>query len=102
WNGTRTVALVMAGEFYNREALSKDGAHEAKSDEQMALDLYERLGDDFASQLNGAFIIAIWDKTRDRLLIANDRLGLYPLFYTCRSGRLIFAPEMKGILCDEA
>ncbi len=68
----------------------------------MALDLYERLGDDFASQLNGAFIIAIWDKTRDRLLIANDRLGLYPLFYTCRSGRLIFAPEMKGILCDEA
>jgi asparagine synthase (glutamine-hydrolysing) len=102
WNATRTVALVMAGEFYNGEALSKDGAHEAKSDEQMALALYEKLGDDFASQLNGAFIIAIWDKTRDRLLITNDRLGLYPLFYTCRGGRLVFAPEMKGILCDEA
>jgi asparagine synthase (glutamine-hydrolysing) len=102
WNATRTVALVMAGEFYNREALSKDGAHEAKSDEQMALDLYEKLGDDFASQLNGAFIIAIWDKARDRLLIANDRLGLYPLFYACRGGRLVFAPEMKGILCDRA
>jgi len=102
WSGTRTVALVMAGEFYNREALSKDGANEVKSDEQMALDLYEKLGDDFASQLNGAFIIAIWDKTRDRLLIANDRFGLYPLFYTCCGGRLVFAPEMKGILCDAA
>ncbi|UCC65209.1 MAG: hypothetical protein JSV36_09310 [Anaerolineae bacterium] len=100
WNTTHTVALVMAGEFYNREALSKDGAHEAKSDGQMALVLYERLGDDFVSQLNGAFIIAIWDKARDRLLIANDRFGLYPLFYTCRAGRLVFAPEMKGILCD--
>jgi asparagine synthase (glutamine-hydrolysing) len=102
WNATRTVALVMAGEFYNREALSKDGAHEAKSDEQMALALYERLGGDFASQLNGAFVLAIWDKTRDCLLIANDRFGLYPLFYTCRGGYLIFAPEMKGILCDGA
>jgi asparagine synthase (glutamine-hydrolysing) len=100
WNATRTVALVMAGEFYTREALGKAGAHEARSDEQMALALYEKLGDDFASQLNGAFIIAIWDKTRDRLLIANDRLGLYPLFYTCCGGRLIFAPEIKGILCD--
>jgi asparagine synthase (glutamine-hydrolysing) len=102
WNATRTVALVMAGEFYNREPLSKDGAHEARSDEQMALALYEKLGDNFASQLNGAFIIAIWDKTRHRLLIVNDRFGLYPLFYTCRAGRLIFAPEMKAILCDEA
>jgi asparagine synthase (glutamine-hydrolysing) len=101
WNATHTVALVMAGEFHNWEALSKDGAREAKSDEQIALALYEKLGEDFASQLNGTFIIAIWDKTRDRLLIANDRFGLYPLFYTCRAGRLIFAPEMKAILCDE-
>jgi asparagine synthase (glutamine-hydrolysing) len=104
WNGTRTVALVMAGEFYDRKALSlsKGGAHEAKSDEQMALALYESLGNDFVSQLNGAFVIAIWDKTRDRVLIANDRFGLYPLFYACRGGRFIFAPEMKGILCDGA
>jgi asparagine synthase (glutamine-hydrolysing) len=99
WNSSHTVALVMAGEFYNKDALGKNG--HAESDEQVALTLYEKLGDDFVSQLNGAFIIAIWDETRNRLLIANDRFGLYPLFYTCRNGRLIFAPEMKGILCDD-
>jgi asparagine synthase (glutamine-hydrolysing) len=99
WNSTRTVALVMAGELYNRDVLGRNVVEE--SDEQIALALYERLGDDFVSQLNGVFIIAIWDETRNRLLIANDRFGLYPLFYTCRNGRLIFAPEIKGILCDD-
>jgi asparagine synthase (glutamine-hydrolysing) len=99
WNSTRTLALVMAGELYNRGTLNRNGA--ATSDEQLVLTLYERLGDDFVSQLNGAFVIAIWDATRHRLVIANDRFGLYPLFYTYRGGRLIFAPEMKGILCDD-
>jgi asparagine synthase (glutamine-hydrolysing) len=103
WNSARTVALVMAGEFYNRDALRKSviGECAQESDEQLALALYERVGDGFAGRLNGAFIVAIWDKERNRVLVANDRFGLYPLFYACRGGRLIFAPEMKGILCDE-
>ena len=100
WNSTRTVALVMAGEFYNRDALGE--SEPTESDERFALALYEKWGDPFVNRLNGAFIIAIWDKARRRLLIANDRFGLYPLFYTCHGGRLIFAPEMKGILCDQA
>jgi asparagine synthase (glutamine-hydrolysing) len=99
WNATGSVALVMAGEFYNKGVLDRNGT--AESDEQFALALYEKLGDDFVSQLNGVFIIAIWDERRNQLLIANDRFGLYPLFYTHRSHRLIFAPEMKGILCDD-
>ncbi len=99
WNSNRTIALVMTGEFYNVNRLDKNGIEE--SDEQVALSLYEKLGDEFVTRLNGAFVIAIWDKVRHQLLIANDRFGLYPLFYTCYAGRLIFAPEMKGILCDE-
>jgi asparagine synthase (glutamine-hydrolysing) len=101
WNSARTVALVMAGEFYNLDALGENKTAQF-SDEQAALALYEKQGDDFARQLKGAFIIAIWDETRKLILIANDRFGLYPLFYTCRADRLIFAPEMKGILCDES
>lgn len=100
WNAARTAALVMAGEFYNRETLV-DEKGTPGSDEQLALALYEKWGNDFANQLNGAFIIAIWDKERQRLVIANDRFGLYPLFYAHYAGRLIFAPEMKGILCDD-
>jgi asparagine synthase (glutamine-hydrolysing) len=99
WNESGTAALVMAGEFYNQDEL---GADLGAMDEQVALALYETLGDDFASRLKGAFIVAIWDKTRSRLVIANDRFGTYPLFYAHRAGRLVFAPEMKGVLCDDS
>ncbi len=100
WNSSGTVTLVMAGELYKRDVTEANST--SQSDEQFALALYENHGDEFASQLNGAFVIGIYDKRRNCVLIVNDRFGLYPLFYTCHSGRLIFAPEMKGILCDES
>jgi len=98
WNADRTIALTMAGEFYNRDAPGI--ADPTLADEHIALDLYQRAGDDFARQLNGAFVIAVWDVARRRVVIANDRFGLYPTYFTTRAGRLIFAPEVKGILCD--
>lgn len=98
WNADRTVALFMAGEIYDHKGLNSD--IQGLSDEQIALALYQHTGDDFARNLNGAFIIAIWDYSRNRVLIANDRFGLYSLFYSQHAGRLIFAPEMMGILCD--
>ncbi len=105
WNPDRTVALVMAGEFYEvdtpgKNDLSGAGVKEQIPDEQIALTLYERYGHDFVSRLNGAFIIAIWDKMRHQLLIVNDRFGRYPLYYAHYNGKLIFTPEMKAILCD--
>jgi len=100
WNATQNVALVMAGELYNRNSLKNDIPDEIKSDEQVALALYEKFGDDFITRLNGAFVIAILDRQRNQLLIVNDRFGLYPLYYAHHDGRLIFAPEMKGVLCD--
>jgi asparagine synthase (glutamine-hydrolysing) len=98
WDSTRTVALVMAGEIYNRELLGNN--FDRKTDDELILSLYEQEGDSFISKLEGAFIVAIYDRRTNRILIANDRFGLYPLFYACRNGRLLFAPEMKGILCD--
>lgn len=100
WNSSNTIALVMAGEFYNHAELDQEGLHKAETDEQFALSLYEQYGQNFAKYLNGAFIIALWDQSRRQILISNDRFGLYPLFYTCHAGRFIFAPEMKGILSD--
>ena len=98
WNEAHTIALVMAGELYGPEVAASGDP--LQSDEQRVLSLYERVREDFVSELKGVFIIAVWDKPRKRLLIANDRFGLYPLFYTYRAGRLVFAPEMKGCLCD--
>lgn len=99
WNASHTIALVMAGELYKRNELEQNDP--SKSDEEMALALYESLGENFVARLNGVFIIGIYDKRNNRFLIANDRFGMYPLFYSCLTGRLIFAPEMKGILCDD-
>ncbi len=97
WNDDRTIALVMAGEF--TDAGSTDGM---VTDEARALALYEQHGELFARHLKGAFVIAVWDSANDRLLIANDRFGLYNTFYTQQDDSMIFAPEMKAILCDPA
>lgn len=100
WNSSGTVALVMAGEFYDTDSSQQNIP--AGSDEHIALALYESLGANFVSHLKGAFIIAIWDKSRRQLLIANDRFGLYPLYYAHINSKFIFAPEIKGVLCDNA
>lgn len=98
WNADHTMALVMAGEVYDTLDLGKDFG--VTSQEQAVLALYERDGEDFINQLNGFFALAILDCPRNRLLIATDRFATYNIFYAASSGRLVFAPEVKGVLCD--
>lgn len=97
WNAARDVAVVWAGEIYE----TADGpVRDMRTVGQVALDRYETAGEGFVATLNGAFVIAIWDGRRRRLIIGNDRFGLYPLFYWCGAGRFVCAPEMKGVLAD--
>ena len=98
WNASHTIALVMAGEIYKVDGAEKPEGVTAP--ERVALSVYESKGEEFAKHLNGAFVIAVWDRPRQRVLVANDRFGFYPLFYATHKGRLLFAPEMKGIFCD--
>ncbi|MGQ0603007.1 MAG: asparagine synthetase B family protein [Anaerolineales bacterium] len=93
WNAERTVALMMSGEVY-------EVGEVIAAPEQRALATYETHGPHFARQLHGAFVVAIWDARQQRLLVTNDRFAMYATYYTYRAGRLIFAPEMKGVLCD--
>ena len=53
---------------------------------------------DFVNELEGDFAIGIWDESARRLVLARDRIGVKPLYYTIASGRLIFASEIKAIL----
>jgi asparagine synthase (glutamine-hydrolysing) len=93
WNDAGDTALVWAGEIYNLP-------NGNLTVEQKLLQRYDEEGEDFVRQLNGAFIVCIWDKADRKLHIVNDRFGMYNLFYAVHSGRLVFAPEVKGILCD--
>lgn len=103
----KAITLFMAGEFYNhqqiRQVLAEKGLDfPDASDAELALRLYQDQGNDFVKTLEGVFAIAIWDRRRRQLLIANDRFGLKPLYYAKSDDKFIFAPEIKGILVDQS
>jgi asparagine synthase (glutamine-hydrolysing) len=97
------ITTVFNGEIYNyREltALLKRRGHQfsTQSDTEVIVHGYEEFGTEFVQHLNGMFAIAIWDNRKQRLLLARDRTGIKPLYYTLQAGTLIFGSELKAIL----
>jgi asparagine synthase (glutamine-hydrolysing) len=106
-NEDGSVVVVLNGEIYNyrelREELERGGHRFAtRSDTEVIPHLYEEMGDDCVHRLRGMFALALWDRRRRRLLLARDRLGKKPLFYSTRDGTLWFGSEAKSILQDPA
>src|SRR5207247_6791074 len=60
--------------------------------------LYERFGADGVGRLEGMFGLAVWDDRRGRLVLARDRAGEKPLFWTELNGELRFASEIQALL----
>jgi asparagine synthase (glutamine-hydrolysing) len=65
------------------------------------LDLYLSKGRDLVHFVNGNFTLFIYHKKEKSLLIANDRMGLRPLYYFSHNGRLCFSSEVKALLADD-
>jgi asparagine synthase (glutamine-hydrolysing) len=102
-NEDRTVWVTFNGEIFNylelRDELESAGhSFHTRSDTEVLVHAYEEYGDDFVHRLNGQFAFGIWDTTRGRLLLARDRVGILPLFYADRGGRLVFGSEIKALL----
>jgi len=100
------LALVFNGEIYNfrdlrRELEARGRAFATRSDTEVVLAAYEAFGDACVERLRGMFAFALWDRRRQRLLLARDRLGKKPLYYWRRGGRLLFASEIKALLHAE-
>ena len=107
YNEDKTLAIIFNGEIFNykelREVLEKRGHRfSTHSDTEVIIHLYEDYGSRCLEHLNGQFAFAIWDKERDVLFIARDRVGIRPLFYTITRGRLIFASEIKALFTDSS
>jgi len=102
-NEARDVWVVFNGEIYNcdelRERLQQRGHRfSTKSDTECIVHLYEDHGLDFVQHLRGMFAIALWDVSRQRLVLARDRIGEKPLYYAADGARLFFGSECKAIL----
>jgi asparagine synthase (glutamine-hydrolysing) len=104
-NEDQTCWLVFNGEIYNHRELrsrleTKGHRFQSRSDGETILHLYEDEGDGCLAHLEGMFGFALWDRTRRRLLLARDPLGIKPLYYRARNGELAFASEAKALLLD--
>lgn len=100
---TDRLWLTFNGEIYNhqpiRERLQQNGhVYTSQTDAETILHLYEERGLDFIEEIEGDYAIALWDADRGRLVLARDRIGVKPLYYYHKDGRLIFASEIKAIL----
>jgi asparagine synthase (glutamine-hydrolysing) len=64
--------------------------------------MYEQMDESFVEELNGSFALALWDDRQKKLLIANDRYGLRPLYHARLNGAYLWASSPKGILANPA
>jgi len=102
-NEDGSVRVVFNGEIYNfrelREQLIRRGClFRTASDTEVLMRLYEVEGEACVNRLEGMFAFAIWDERRRRLLVARDRVGKKPLFYTAAPGLFACASELKALL----
>ena len=99
----RLVQVVFNGEIYNhaeiRPELEAHGHdYRTRCDTETIVHAYEQWGDACVERFRGMFAFAIWDAQRQRLLLARDRMGIKPLYWTWSRNRLLFGSEIKAIL----
>jgi asparagine synthase (glutamine-hydrolysing) len=95
------LMLTKNGELYDYQRIRADltarGARfQTKSDSEMVLHLYPRLGlDGMLPHLRGEFAFALYDKDEQRLMLVRDRFGIKPLYWTKVGDTLVFGSELK-------
>ena len=101
-NEDGTIWIAYNGEIYNHESLrreltAKGHRYRTHSDTESIVHGYEEWGDACVERLRGMFAFALWDRRRRRLLLARDRVGIKPLYFTRAGGALAAASEIKAL-----
>lgn len=106
FNEEKSAFIVMDGEIYDYETEkkrleSKGHVFRVNNDAEFCLHLYEDCGENFVNNLEGSYVLVIYDIKNGRILVANDKHGLRHLYFTKNGNRYIFSSEVKAILKDE-
>jgi asparagine synthase (glutamine-hydrolysing) len=105
FNEDGSVVIVYNGEIYNFRSLRPElealgHTFHSMTDAEVLVHGYEEWGDDVILRLNGMFAFALYDRQRQRLLLARDRYGIKPMYWAFAGGLLIFGSEIKAILAQ--
>jgi len=97
------IWMVCNGEIYNAPELRREAStwgypFRSHGDIETIVPFYQRFGADAVARLEGMFGLAIWDETQRRLVLARDRAGEKPMFWTEVDGELRFASEIQALL----
>ncbi len=104
YNEDRSVVIVYNGEIYNYQELVPElqtlgHRFHSRSDTEVVVHAWEAWGEACVRRFRGMFAFALWDRNRETLFLARDRLGVKPLYYALLDdGQLIFGSELKCLL----
>jgi asparagine synthase (glutamine-hydrolysing) len=99
----RTCFITFNGEIYNyrelrEELISRGAKFRTRTDTEVLLEAYKAWGEGALERIDGMFALALWDRTRQRLLLARDRAGEKPLYYQALPrGGAVFASELPAL-----
>ncbi len=103
FNEDGSVAVTYNGEIYNfieliKELTSRGHIFQTCCDTEVIVHAWEEWGTECVQHFRGMFAFAIWDRNKNELFVARDRLGIKPLFYTkLADGSFIFGSELKSL-----
>jgi len=104
YNEDKSVCVVFNGEIYNYQELIPElqalgHVFHTRSDTEVIVHAWEAWGEVCVERFRGMFAFALWDRNRDVLFLARDRLGVKPLFYALLDdGTFLFGSELKSII----
>jgi len=104
YNEDGSVVIVYNGEIYNFQSLIPElvalgHVFHTRSDTEVIVHAWEAWGEQCVTRFRGMFAFALWDRNRETLFLARDRLGVKPLHYALLGdGTLLFGSELKALL----